>query len=106
MAIKANHIRINKNKINEKLRLIAQKIFEIWVDFSKIFKKLNQGFSKKFHIEIIGITDNNPHIKPTTNLFLDNSTQSIYEKIYPQITIGIRDIIEIQIMENIVSIIK
>ena len=87
------------------LKFIRDKNPETSLTFSKIFKKLNPELSKYFHIEKIGITDINPQISPTTNLFLDNSTQSIYEKIYPQITIGIREIIEIQIMDNIVSII-
>jgi hypothetical protein len=87
------------------LKLITEKILDISLTFSKIFKKLNQELSKYFHIEKIGITDINPQISPTTNLFLDKFTQSIYEKIYPQITMGISEIIEIQIMEKIVSII-
>jgi len=106
MAIKANQTKINKNKIKEILKFIIEKKSEILVNFSKIFKKLNQEFSKIFHIEIIGITAINPQTKPETNFFLDKFTQSIYEKIYHQIIIGIRAIIDIQIIEKKVSSIK
>jgi hypothetical protein len=103
--MKANHTRINRNNINDILKLKNQEISETSVTFSKIFKKLKLEFSKYFHIVIIGTTDNIHQIIPTINLFLESSTQSMYEKIYPQITIGISETIESQIMVNIVSII-
>jgi len=71
-----------------------------------MFKKLNQGDSRSLSKKKIGITEIAHQISPTTNLFRDKLELSIYEKIYPHITIGIRETILIRSMEKIFCIIK